>query len=437
VYAAERCAAWALAQREKPLAPEVLHHAKRAVIDWHAALYPGAVVAPATLLERSLAEELGQGDAFLALGRRATTRAAALINGTAAHTVEVDDIYRDGIYHPGAPTIAAAMALADAREKDGLSFLKAVVVGYEISTRIGAAMGRAHYEHWHNTGTIGCFGAAAACSELLGLNEKQFAHALATVATFAAALQQAFRMDSMSKPLHAGRAAEAGVTAALAAQQGVTGSLDCIEGFGKAMGDGPDWEKAFATLGTDSHITKMTFKNHACCGHTFAAIDGALEVKRKMNFEIGDVRSVNVGTYRAGLEVAHYEAPRTPAEARFSLKYVVATALTHGSVRLAAFENDRLNDAATRALMKKMTVQIDPQLDATFPAQRAARVAIQLADGSREEYLQPTRKGDPDMPLSDAELEAKFLELAGPVLGSKAKARLEQLWRLETQSTLA
>ena len=438
MFAAERCGAWAEAQRGKPLAPEVLHHAKRAVIDWHAALYPGAVVPPATLLEQSLADELGHGEAFLALGKRATTRVAALINGTAAHTVEVDDIYRDGIYHPGAPTIAAAMAVAQSHSRDGLSFLRAVTVGYEISTRIGAAMGRAHYKHWHNTGTIGCFGAAAAAAELLQLNQKQFSHALATVATFAAALQQAFRMDSMSKPLHAGRAAEAGVTAALAAQAGVTGSLDCIEGFGRAMGDAPDWEKALATLGRDAHITKMTFKNHACCGHTFAAIDGALAVKQKLALRTNEIRSVKIGTYRAGLEVAHYEEPRTPAEGRFSLKYVVATALTHGSVRLAAFEEERLQDASTRALMKKMTVALDPELDATFPAQRAARVAIQLADGRSEEFLQPTRKGDPDMPLTDAELEEKFLELAAPVLGDgAARSLLERLWRLETQSTLA
>lgn len=435
MYAAERCAAWALAQRGKPLAPEVLHHAKRAVIDWHAALYPGAVVAPATLLEKSLEEELGQGDAFLALGKRATTRVAALINGAAAHTVEVDDIYRDGIYHPGAPTIAAALAVAETKSLSGAAFLRGVVVGYEISTRIGAAMGRAHYKHWHNTGTIGCFGAAAAVAELLQLNQVQFSHALATVATFAAALQQAFRMDSMSKPLHAGRAAEAGVTAALAAQSGVTGSLDCIEGFGRAMGDGPDWERTFATLGEDFHITQMTFKNHACCGHTFAAIDGALELKKRLALE--DIHSIKIGTYRAGLEVAHYEEPRTAAEGRFSLKYVVATALTHGSVRLAAFEPDRLNDATTRALMKKVSLEVDPQLDAAFPSQRAARVRIELVNGKSEEFLQPTRKGDPDLPLSDKELNDKFLELAGPVLGTKAKTKLDDLWRLETQATLA
>src|SRR5688572_7210898 len=104
-HVVERFAAWAEGSRAAPFAPEVLHHAKRAVIDWYAALLPGAVVAPATLLEAALKEELDKGQATLALGRKATVRAAALINGTAAHTVEVDDIYRDGIYHPGAPTI--------------------------------------------------------------------------------------------------------------------------------------------------------------------------------------------------------------------------------------------------------------------------------------------------------------------------------------------
>ena len=223
MHLVERYADWAVSFRDEPLSDDVLHHARRAVIDWHAALYPGTVVPPVTLMEQAFA------------GEAETPRLRALLEGTAAHTVEVDDIFRDGIYHPGAPTIAAARSLSDS--------LRPVVVGYEISTRIGAAMGKAHYKHWHNTGTIGAFGAAAAAAEALELDRAQFAHALATVATFAAGLQQAFRMDSMSKPLHAGRAAEAGVTAALMAREGVTGSLDVMEGeagFGRAMGDGPD-----------------------------------------------------------------------------------------------------------------------------------------------------------------------------------------------------
>jgi len=435
MHVVERLAAWAEASRSAPLAPEVLHHAKRAVIDWYAALLPGAVVAPATLLEAALKEELDAGKAKLALGRSATVRAAALINGAAAHTVEVDDIFRDGIYHPGAPTIAAALALAQARGASGAQFLRAVVVGYEISTRIGAAMGKAHYKYWHNTGTIGVFGACAAASEVLGLDAKRFAHALATATTFAAALQQAFRMDSMSKPMHAGRAAEAGVTAALAAKEGVTGSLDVIEGeagFGRAMGDGPDWNKAFESLGRTWNICRMTLKNHTCCGHTFAAIDGALALQERMKIAAREIERIRVGSYRAAKEVSGYESPATPAEARFSLKYVVATALTHGSVRLAAFEPARLEDPATRSLMERISVSIDPELDAAFPRQRAARVAIDARDGRREELLQPTRIGDPEAPLSDAQLEAKYLELAAPVLGeARARKLLADLWTLE------
>lgn len=440
MHVVERFAAWAESYRTGPIAPEVLHHAKRAVIDWYAALLPGAVVAPATLLEKALLEELDHGNARLALGRKATVRAAALINGSAAHTVEVDDIFRDGIYHPGAPTIPAALALAQANGASGEEFLRAVIVGYEISTRIGATMGKAHYKYWHNTGTIGVFGACAASCALLGLDAKRFAHALATVTTFAAALQQAFRMDSMSKPLHAGRAAEAGVTAALAAKEGVTGSLDVIEGdagFGRAMSNGPDWEECFSSLGKTFNICRMTFKNHTCCGHTFAAIDGAMALQGRMKIAAREIERIRVGSYRAAKEVSGYESPTTAAEARFSLKYVVATALTHGSVRFAAFEPARMNDPATRELMAKIDVTIDPELDAAFPKQRAARVAFTLRDGRQEELLQPTRIGDPEAPLSDAQLDAKYLELAVPVLGEgKAKALLQKLWKLEIEKSL-
>jgi 2-methylcitrate dehydratase PrpD len=438
MHVVEQFAAFAVRLRREPLAPEVVHHAKRAVIDWYAATYAGALVPPATLLEKALAEELDRGSAALVMGRKATPRAAALINGAAAHSAEFDDIFRDGIYHPGAPTIAAALALAQSKSSSGKDFLRGVVVGYEISTRIGAAMGRAHYRYWHNTGTIGCFGAAAACAELLGLDEKRFAHALATVATFSAGLQQAFRMASMSKPLHAGHAAEAGLVAALAAREGVTGSLDILEGeagYGRAMGGDPDWVRAVSTLGREFHVTRMTFKNHGCCGHTFAAIDGALALKEQMRLEAADIERVDVATYKSALEVAGYEDPRTAAEGRFSLKYVVATGLTHGDVRIAAFEEARLQDPATRALMKKISVSVDPELDAAFPGKRAARVAIRARDGRREEHLQPTRKGDPDLPLSDAELDAKFLELAGPVVGAAgARERLARLRRLEAEA---
>ena len=436
----ERFAEFGAGLRALPMPADVMHHCKRAVIDWHASVLPGAKAEPALLLEKALGDELDRGPSRLALGRRASPRAAALINGTAAHSMEVDDIYREAIYHPGAPTIAAALAAAEAMGASGDAFLKAVIAGYEISTRIGAAMGRAHYRFWHMTGTAGTFGAAAAAASVYGLDAKRYAHALATAATFAAGLQQAFRMDSMSKPLHAGRAAESGLLAAMAAREGVIGSLDVLEGdagFGRAMSGNPDWEKALATLGREFHIASMTFKNHACCGHTFAAIDGALALQRKLGVAARDIAKVRVETYGEAMHVAGNADPKTPAEARFSLVYVVATALTHGSVRLAAFEPGRIADPLTRDLMHRVELKIDPKIDAAFPNTRAALVTMETKDGRREQMTQPTRRGDPDSPLTDKELEEKFFELAEPVIGRpKAMALLERLWQLDARPSI-
>ncbi|MBM3570220.1 MAG: MmgE/PrpD family protein, partial [Alphaproteobacteria bacterium] len=359
--------------------------------------------------------------------RRAPLRLAALINGTASHLVEFDDIFRDAIYHPGSPTIAAAIAAAQERGASGELLLRAIVVGYEISTRIGVAVNPAHYRFWHTTGTVGTFGAAAAVGTVLGLDSKQMAHALANAATMAAGLQQAFRSDANSKPLHAGHAAEAGALAAMLAGEGFTGALDALEGeagFGAALGGKPDWSRATADLGRRYNVTAMTFKNHGCCGHAFAAIDGALLLAKRHGLGPENIRAVRVGSYRAALEVAGMRDPRTAFQGKFSVPYVVASALVHGSVRLDAFAPKRLFDPPTRALMARLTFELDAEAEAAFPGRRSAMVEIETADGQRFRHRQLHRKGDPEEPLSDAELEAKFHELAVPVLGRTKAARL-------------
>lgn len=427
---------YAVKEQVSRLSAEVVHHAKRAVIDWYAALLPGSVVTPATLLEQALAEDLDRGRARLASGRRATLRAAALINGAASHAVEFDDIYRDAGYHPGSPVISAALAAAQATGASGETFLRGVIVGYEVSTRIGEAVMPSHYRYWHTTGTVGSFGAAAAVATILGCTREQFMHALATVGTFAAGLKQAFLSQAMSKPLHGGHAADAGALAALAASKGVTGALDILEGasgFGAAMSVDPDWEKATRGLGADYHIVRMTFKNHGCCGHTFPSIDGALHLKAQHGFTHREIAKIRLATYKAGLDIIDNAKPEGEYQAKFSLQYVVAHALVHGSVRLNAFLPERLQDADVRALMQKVECVADPGLSKGYPGQRAAQVEIETVDGRRFAHFQPTRKGDPEMPLSDGELDDKFLELAMPVTGeAAARGLLAQLWTLET-----
>ena len=338
----------------QPIPPQVMHHARRALIDWHAALYPVRVLPPATLLEKALAGR--------ARPRRSAPRARQASHRTRRGAHQRDrGAYRGARRH--LPRRHLSPGRADHRCGPGFgrqpNLLRSIVVGYEISTRIGAAMGRAHYRYWHNTGTIGCFGAAAAAAEALGLDAGRFAHALATVATFSAGLQQAFRMDSMSKPLHAGHAAEAGVLAALAAREGVTGSLDVMEGeagYGRAMGDDPDWEKAFATLGEDFHITRMTFKNHACCGHTFAAIDGALALKKAEHARLRRSKQIEVGHISCGRSKSRttktHDAGRGPLLAEVRRRHG-----THPRKRApCGIRKGGIEDPATRALMKRIQV---------------------------------------------------------------------------------
>ncbi len=433
---AHTLADYAASLRETPIPKEVHHAAKRCVVDWFAALLPGSVLPPATLLRAVSQEDLGHGQALLyPSGEKTTARSAALINGSAAHTVEFDDIYRDALYHPGAPVIAAALAAAQARRASGEALLRAVIAGYEVSTRIGVAVIPTHYEYWHTTGTVGAFGAAVAAATVLGLDPDRIAHALGNAGTLAAGLQQAFRSDAMSKPLHAGRAAESGVLVALAAEQGVTGATDILEGsrgFGAAMSKHADWEKAVEGLGEHYNIVRTTQKNHGCCGHTFAAVDAILALRQQHGLSPEDVRLIRVGSYAKALEITGNPEPRTAFEAKFSLPYCVAVALVTGRVRLEAFSPERLRDPRVRELMTRIELRIDDELEREFPRRRAALVEVETIEGKHLRHYAPTRKGDPDNPLTDEELNEKYQELAEPVIGKAAAASLlDALWRLE------
>jgi 2-methylcitrate dehydratase PrpD len=433
----DQLADYARREAARPLPAEVTHHAKRALIDWFAALFPGIALAPGPQLMRTHAAELGSGRSSLP-GQRTTAHAAtaAWINGSISHAAEFDDIFRDAVYHPGCPTIGAALAVAEERGASGAALLKAITIGYEISTRIGVAVQPSHYRYFHTTGTIGCFGGAAATAALMdGTNPEVMRHALATAASFASGLQQAFRSDAMTKCLHAGHAAWIGVNAGKGAAHGITGALDILEGdagFGKAMSQDARWERATDGLGERYNIQVITQKNHGCCGHTFAAIDAMLDIRAAGQVDPAQIASIRVDTYQTALDVTGNFEPRTAFEAKFSLAYVVAHALLYGAVRLNAFEPERLADSALRALMAKTKLVADPQLSAGFPALRAARIVITLNDGRAIEQYAPCRKGDPEAPLSDADINDKFTELAAPVIGAEAAAKLlAQLWQME------
>ncbi|MCZ4291013.1 MmgE/PrpD family protein [Hoeflea alexandrii] len=433
-----RLAAIALVQGHCSQSPEVLHAAKRCLIDWFAATLPGTRSEQAAALEAGLLDELGHGDALTLSGKAAPKRVAALINGVASHAMEFDDIYSPAIYHPGSPVIAAALASAMGLRKTGRDLLNAVIAGYETSTRVGAALGRTHYRDFHSTGTVGTIGAAVAVGLLHDLDHDRLSHAISTSVTMAAGLQAAFRGDSGIKPLHAGHAADAGHVAVAMAMSGVIAPTDMFEGplgIGVVMGDGVVWDRTTEGL-TEYNITRTTIKNHGCCGHIFAALDGVLHLRQQEGFSIDEIEAIKIGGYSATVSVTGNYSADTPGAAKFCLPFIIASGLIYGSIRLDAYTPERLQDRQVRALMNKVTVALDPEVDALFPAQRAARVTIVLGDRTVT-WFQPHRIGDPDLPLSDAQLNAKFMELSTGVLSvEKAASLLDLLWQVDRLADL-
>jgi 2-methylcitrate dehydratase PrpD len=424
---ADAAAAW----QHCPLPAETERHARRAMLDWFAALFPGCAQPPATLLAIAMKSEGGAARSICYVdGAVVSLRQAALINATASHTVEFDDIYRDAGYHPACPTISAALAAAQATGASMDRLLRAIVAGYEVSCRIALAVQPSHYRYWHTTGTVGTFGAAVATALLLGCDAPRIAHAIATAATFAGGLQQALRGEGMSKPLHPGHAADAGALAAMAAAEGVTGSLDILHGevgFAAATSaNAGRWHHALEGLGGWLAIHSMTFKNHGCCGHIFPSLDAVRFLQSQNVFTADDVLEIRVGGYSETKRMCDRPNPATEQDARFSTQYCIAAMLILGAVRLAAFDRASLSRPDIRAILPKVTVHVEPDLVDAYPGRRAANVTITLKDGRRLFHHQPTRKGDPELPLSDDELIAKFQELAVPFIGEAPAAALRQ-----------
>lgn len=436
----QKYAEYAALEAKRDLSQETLHHAKRVVLDWFSALYPGFVSEVGKNIVATFEEELGNGKSRIpSLNQKAFSSTAAWVLGTSSHAVEFDDIFKDAIYHPGVPVISAALAIADEYKCTGIDFLKAIVVGYEVSTRLGAAVQPSHYKYFHTTGTVGAIGSAAAAAFLINPNDKDiFAHAVATATTFASGLQQAFRSDAMTKALHGGHAASIGVTAAKAAAKGVTGALDILEGevgFGAALSKDPKWEKATLNLGIDYNISKMTQKNHGCCGHTFAAIDGVVAIRNTLlekGIALDELESINIRTYQTALDVTGNFNPESAFQCRFSLPYVVSHGFLYGSVRLSAFIDERMSSPQIRELMTKLILEEDNELTSKFPNQRTAKVKVKLKNGQIFEHFSPCRKGDPEAPLTDKDLDHKFFELVdGIITAEHANNLRNQIWNLE------
>ncbi|MBT2295333.1 MmgE/PrpD family protein [Pseudomonas fluorescens] len=424
---AEAAASW----QRRDLSEEVTWATRRAILDWFATTLPGCVLPPATLLAGAFSPWRGPGNAICYVdGQLCSPRHAALLNASASHTVEFDDIFKDGGYHPGSPTVSAALAVAQDRGASLEQLHRAIIAGYEVGCRISLAIQPSHYDYWHTTSTVGTMGAAVATAMILGADAQRIAHAIALSSSFAGGHQQNLQGEGMAKALHPGHAADAGILAGVAATNGVTASLDSLhgdKGFAAATSTSSgDWITAFEGLGEWTPISRMTVKNHGCCGHVFPALDGLRLLQEREYFAAADIDSIHVTGYGATYQMCNRTNPRSAQEARFSLQYCMAAQSVLGGVRLAAFAPDALVHPDIQALMQKVTVTEDAELAAAYPKKRMAKLLVRLKDGRQINHFQETRKGDPEDPLSDEELVAKYDELAGSVLSQQQLIALRQ-----------
>jgi 2-methylcitrate dehydratase PrpD len=414
--------------------PAVRDVTRRYVLDWLGSALGGSAMAPPSIV-RTVVEELGGHEQATVLGTptgtpRTSAPLAALANAAAAHVLEMDDLDRASVYHPGAPTVAAALALGESEGIDGATFLDAVAVGYEIGIRVGEALGGSHYDHWHTTGTAGTLGAAAAAARILGLDEVATLNALGSAGTMTAGLWEFLADGAMSKQLHPGKAAHDGILAALLARRGFTGASKILEGpkgLLAAMSDDARPEALTDGLSIEQprwRVETVSFKVHASCRHTHPAVDAALALRNREGFDLTSVDRIHVRVYHAALGLLEGVEPTTPYAAKFSLPFCVAAALRFGELGLARFTDETVEDPETLALAERITFAPDAELTALYPAQWPSILEVTMASGEAlvERIDQP--RGDPDTGVTDADLVEKFVMLTGGLLDAAVARHL-------------
>ena len=428
-----RVAHWIAALKRSDVPAPAWAHAKLCLLDGlGCALFgsqqPWGRIAAETALDLS-----PNGRASL-LGHNARcgVDAAAMVNGTATHGFELDDLHLRATIHPGAVTIPAALALAEAYDKSPAAFLTAVVAGYEVGLRIGMAVGLGHgLRGHHGTGTIGTLAAAAAGANLLGLNADQSGDALGIAATQAAGLHGA-RTGAMSKRFHAGRAAQSGVLAAVLAQRGMTGSRTALEqpfgGFFSTLCDQVDLDAVTAELGSRWEILEVGFKAYASCGSTHTTID-AIDHLMQRGLTVGDLKELRVFMSRKAVSNVGWKyVPGGVVAAQMNAHYTSAVKLLDGDVFVEQFAESRLADPRVMSLIERIRVAHDPVFDAGGAGSRhAVRVEAELTNGKTWTENVEQRRGSSRFPLTRADIERKFRGLAKAALPQASTEKIIEL----------
>ncbi len=382
----------------RPVSPDARRRAAVRVADWAGCAAAGA------------REPVGQ----IVLGAmKRSEEGEAFAWGSLGNILEMDDVDKRALLHPGPVIIPAALGLSIEAGADARQFLDGVVRGYEATIRLGRAVGPGHYRLWHNTGTCGSIGAAAACASILGLAQDRLVHAMALGISQSAGLWQTrHEPASQGKQLHTAHAARSGVTAARLAASGFAGPRTVLEGpqgFFAAMCPGADPQAVLAPYESDWLIHDVSTKPWPACRHTHAAIDAALLLRAGTAQPVSG--SILVETYRDALAFCDNPLPGSVLEAKFSLQHAVAVALVRGAPRLEDFSLPAIEDPQLAELRTRVSVRESRVLTSAYPSRFGARVCLNGASAGVDDAW-----GDPENPVTDDDVFHKsglLLEAAG------------------------
>ena len=415
----------------------VLHQGKRCVINMLAvALHATQDPALQMVLKVFRAEGAAKRASVIGDGLRTNLQNAAFANGLLAHLDDYDDTFFPTVLHPSAPTIPVALALAEHGQRSGRDFLVASLLGLEATCRVALAIqNMRHGAVWHMTGTAGVFGGAAAAGRLLGMNAEQMAVTLGLAGTQASGLRETF--GTMTKAFHPARAAQSGLLAALLVQQGFTSAGTILEGrHGFAAAFAPndtDFNAITDGLGEQWQVMNNAPKPYASAILSHPLVDAMLALRRRPGVAPERITRIHARVNPLAIKLESRPEPATGLEGRLSFQHAMTVALVDGACLPAQFTDERVDDPVVAGLRRRIEVEGDPAI-----AQDQCEVTLTLADGSVQVERVAHATGSPDNPVTDAQLNTKFLGLAGSVLPkARAKRLLDTLWALERVEDMA
>ncbi|MGA7791215.1 MAG: MmgE/PrpD family protein [Xanthobacteraceae bacterium] len=423
--------------------PEVRERIKLLILDSLGCAIYGANLEWCRILRDTLeALDASRTTAVWGTGRKLSSPHAALVNGTQVQGFELDDVHRTAVLHVGAVTLPPLLAVAESQARlSGRDLLTAAVAGYEIGPRVGLCMGQEHIgQGWHSGATVGVFSAVSGAARALGLGADATVHALGIAGTQSSGLMAA-QYGAMVKRMHAGRAAQSGLYAALLAGRGFTGIVDVFEApyggfcttFSRSQ-DRFDLAQLSAGLGERYETMRISLKFYSCVGSNHTTLDAIRDIRKRHPFTLDAIDSITVHASQVTLDHAGWPyKPEGLTAAQLNLAFCVATLLIEGDVFVDEFTPACVADPARIALAQKVKVMHDPAITALGAAHRhTVRVEVRLRDGSLECETREAPRGSEHSFASADDIVAKFRKLARTVMAARQQdALIDAVMRLE------